>query len=98
MDPENDNLGVVEEIRWLTCAFLHQLFIENPLLIKLLHFQGYDANLLPVTVQGVGSMHLCLDFIPELLAQPQAEKQLFAVRLASYLIEKYPLPKRYVAL
>ncbi len=57
-------------------------------------YLGYDAALLPVTVQGVGSIHMCLDFIMELLAQPQPDKQLFAIRLASYLIEKYPLPKR----
>lgn len=26
-------------------------------------------------VAGVPSMHICLDFIPELLGQPQVEKQ-----------------------
>jgi integrator complex subunit 2 len=30
---------------------------------------------LPVTVTGVPSMHICLDFIPELLRQPEIEKQ-----------------------
>lgn len=28
-------------------------------------------------VSGVPSMHICLDFIPELLAQPQTEKQVY---------------------
>jgi len=37
--------------------------------------QGYPQPLLPLTVAGIPSMHICLDFIPELLAQPQLEKQ-----------------------
>lgn len=41
------------------------------------HFlcQGYPQALLPLTVAGIPSIHICLDFIPELLAQPQLEKQ-----------------------
>ena len=37
--------------------------------------KGYPTELLPMMVSGVPSMHICLDFIPELLAQPQTEKQ-----------------------
>ena len=37
--------------------------------------QGYPRALLPLTVAGIPSIHICLDFIPELLAQPQLEKQ-----------------------
>lgn len=37
--------------------------------------QGYPQALLPLTVAGIPSIHICLDFIPELLAQPQLEKQ-----------------------
>lgn len=44
------------------------------LLLLLLH-QGYPQALLPLTVAGIPSIHICLDFIPELLAQPQLEKQ-----------------------
>ena len=33
--------------------------------------QGYPQALLPLTVAGIPSIHICLDFIPELLAQPQ---------------------------
>ncbi len=39
------------------------------------YFQGYPLELLPVTVSGVPSMHICLDFVPELLSQPDLEKQ-----------------------
>ena len=38
-------------------------------------------------------MHICLDWIPDLLAQPEAEKQVFAVDLASHLAIQYALPK-----
>ena len=38
-------------------------------------------------------MHICLDWIPELLSQPESEKQIFAVDLASYLAIQYALPK-----
>lgn len=55
--------------------------------------QGYPQDLLPLTVAGIPSMHICLDFIPELLAQPQLEKQIFAIQLLSYLCTQYALPK-----
>lgn len=42
---------------------------------------------------GIPSMHICLDFIPELLSQPDLQKQLFAVDLVSHLAVQYALPK-----
>ena len=54
---------------------------------------GYPLQLLGVTVAGVPSMHICIDFIPELLRQPQIEKQVFAIQLVSYLSLQYPLPR-----
>jgi len=56
-------------------------------------FQGYSRTLLGVTVPSIPSMHICLDFIPELLTQPDLEKQLFAVDLVSHLAIQYALPK-----
>jgi integrator complex subunit 2 len=85
--------GMLEEIRSLICTFLHQIFIEHPLMMKLVHFQGYDPALLPTTVSAIPSMHICLDFLPELLAQPQLEKQIFGIKLAGQLIQQYPLPR-----
>lgn len=80
-------------IQKLICSFVHQRFIENPVLAKLLHFQTYDPKLLPIIVNGVDSIHICMDFLLELLSQPQLEKQVFGVQLAAYLCEKYPLPR-----
>ncbi|KAJ3115071.1 Integrator complex subunit 2 [Phlyctochytrium bullatum] len=77
-----------------SCQFIHQRFISMTKYIKLVHFQGYDKNLLPVTVEEIPSMrnYLFSLFIPELLLQPQIEKQVFGTFLAAYLVEKYPLP------
>lgn len=51
---------------------LESCFLFSP---PLCLFQGYPQALLPLTVAGIPSIHICLDFIPELLAQPQLEKQ-----------------------
>lgn len=91
----NISEGAKEEINTLLCGFIHSQFIKNPLLVKLIHFQGYDNSLIPMIVDGVPSIHLCLDFIPELLSQQSHEEQLFAIRLGVELIKKYPITKRY---
>ncbi|XP_046387078.1 integrator complex subunit 2 [Ischnura elegans] len=95
--PEDRNkpgqMWALREVRSLICSFLHQVFIADPHLAKLVHFQGYPRELLPVSVQGIPSMHICLDFIPELLSQPALEKQVFAVDLVSHLAVQYALPK-----
>ena len=49
-------------------------FFKN-LIVPLFIAQGYPVELLPVTVAGIPSMHICLDFICELVNQPQLEKQ-----------------------
>ncbi|XP_050360472.1 integrator complex subunit 2 [Nymphalis io] len=83
----------LREVRSIICSFLHQIFIAEPSLAKLVHFQGYPRELIQVTVQGIPSMHICLDFIPELLSQASLEKQIFAVDLVSHLSIQYALPK-----
>uniref|UniRef100_A0A673ZP07 Integrator complex subunit 2 n=1 Tax=Salmo trutta TaxID=8032 RepID=A0A673ZP07_SALTR len=80
-------------VQCLICCLLHQMFIADPNIAKLVHFQGYPQALLPLTVAGIPSIHICLDFIPELLAQPQLEKQIFAIQLLSHLCTQYALPK-----
>uniref|UniRef100_A0A8D3CSG7 Integrator complex subunit 2 n=1 Tax=Scophthalmus maximus TaxID=52904 RepID=A0A8D3CSG7_SCOMX len=86
-------LSDMREVQCLICCLLHQMFIADPNIAKLVHFQGYPQALLPLTVAGIPSIHICLDFIPELLAQPQLEKQIFAIQLLSYLCTQYALPK-----
>ena len=68
-------LGALREIQCLVCSYIHQAFIVDTNLAKLVHFQGYSTELLPMMVSGVPSMHICLDFVMELFSQPQIEKQ-----------------------
>jgi hypothetical protein len=46
---------------------LHQWFIAHPVLVRAVHWQGYEAALVPLLMAGVPSMHLCLDFAVPLL-------------------------------
>ena len=68
-------LTSLREIQCLVCSYLHQVFIADPNMAKLVHFQTYPLHLLPMTTAGIPSMHICLDFLVELLAQPQLDKQ-----------------------
>lgn len=81
----------LRELRGLICSYIHQVFISEPSLAKLVHFQGYPRELLPITVRGIPSMHICLDFIPELLSMPEMDKQIFAIDLTSHLSLQYSL-------
>ncbi|GFS97987.1 integrator complex subunit 2 [Nephila pilipes] len=65
----------LREIQSLICSHLHQVFISEPSLAKLVHFQTYSSELLPVVVSSVPSLHICLDFLPELLSQADLDKQ-----------------------
>ena len=120
--------GAIDEVRCQICAFVHQQFISNPPLVRLVHFQvcvpcinegrcvryvtltnvdeqcacvgwqTYPLALIPMAVQGIPSLHICLEFIPELLQQPQDYKQVFACLLAATLAVQYPVPNRFVSL
>lgn len=61
------------------------IFLALSLFVALSFCQGYPQALLPLTVAGIPSIHICLDFIPELLAQPQLEKQVRPPNLPSPL-------------
>ncbi|XP_053213228.1 LOW QUALITY PROTEIN: integrator complex subunit 2-like [Panonychus citri] len=92
-EEKNGNQIKLKKIKKLVGVHLHQVFIADPNLVKLVHFQGYPSELLPFTVSSIPSMHICLEFIPELLSQPDLEKQIFAIQLCSYLVEQYPIVK-----
>ncbi|RXG68957.1 Integrator complex subunit 2 [Armadillidium vulgare] len=85
---------ILQEIRSIICSFLHQAFIKDTTLAKLVHFQGYSIELIGPMVEGVPSMHIAvgLSWIPELLQLPDIEKQLFAMELASHLALQNAMP------
>lgn len=84
--------GQRAEVQRRVCEFIHQLFIETPLLVKLVHFQGYPMEIVPLTTKRIPSMHVCLEFLPELLAQGE-RGQLMAIHLAAHLASSFPIPK-----
>lgn len=82
----------LREVRGIICSYIHHVFISEPSLAKLVHFQGYPRELLSMTVRGIPSMHICLAFLPELLGMAEMEKQIFAIDLTSHLSIQYALP------
>ncbi|KAG4078401.1 hypothetical protein HA402_013112 [Bradysia odoriphaga] len=83
----------LREVRGIVSSYIHQVFISEPSLAKLVHFQGYPRELLSMTVRGIPSMHICMDFVHDLLAMPEMDKQIFAIDLTSHLSLQYALPR-----
>ncbi|XP_005179405.2 integrator complex subunit 2 [Musca domestica] len=83
----------LRETQGIICSFIHQSFISEPSLAKLVHFQTYPREVIPMMVKGVPSMHICLDFLHEFLSMPEMDKQIFTIDLTSHLVLKYAIPK-----
>lgn len=83
----------LRETQGIICSFIHQSFISEPSLAKLVHFQTYPRDVIPMIVMGVPSMHICIDFLHEFLSMPEIDKQVFTIELASHLALKYSIPK-----
>jgi hypothetical protein len=75
----------------LVCAFLHQLWLEHPRVLALLHYQRYPSAVVPVLVEHVPSVHVVVDLLPVFLES--AERRDWAVLVASFLLPKYATPK-----
>ncbi|KAI8116103.1 Integrator complex subunit 2 [Lucilia cuprina] len=83
----------LREAQGIICSFIHQAFISEPSLAKLVHFQTYPREVIPMMVKGVPSMHICIDFLHEFLSMPEMDKQIFTIDLTSHLVLKYAIPK-----
>uniref|UniRef100_A0A0M3IJP6 HECT domain-containing protein n=1 Tax=Ascaris lumbricoides TaxID=6252 RepID=A0A0M3IJP6_ASCLU len=90
------------EVQKLACEHIHQMFIADPVLLKLVHFQGYPVEMIPMAVRLIPSMHICLDFVHEILALADMSKRLFAVVLITelaqmgYPVEMIPMAVRLI--
>ncbi|KAM3580536.1 Integrator complex subunit 2 [Umbelopsis sp. WA50703] len=90
--PQNDeSIDSLDIIQLPICQFIHSIFIEDQILVKLLHFQTYNRRLLPMLVKHVPSIYITANFLTELLRQPLPEQIVFGILLAGYLFEQYPL-------
>ncbi|KAI7898222.1 integrator complex subunit 2 [Cokeromyces recurvatus] len=94
LERPQENKDTLYKVRKLICDFIHSIFIDGDrdmLLAKILHFQTYSTDLIPMVVDYIPSIYIVLSFIPELTRQPQIEKQVFGILMACHLCEKYPL-------
>lgn len=94
-DNSEENEWISREMNGIICSHIHDMFIADPMLSKLVHFQTYSLRLIPLTVRGIASMHICIDFVPELLAQPSIDKRIFAIVLIAELSQHYPIQSLY---
>ncbi|EDV95403.1 GH17593 [Drosophila grimshawi] len=83
----------LREIQGIIGTYVHQAFISEPSLAKLVHFQTYPKSVIPMIVASVPSMHICIDFVHEFLNVTEMNKQLFTIELTSHLVLNYSIPK-----
>ncbi|KAL1932240.1 hypothetical protein VTP01DRAFT_9296 [Rhizomucor pusillus] len=93
-DTDKDDPDTLRAVQEIICQFIHTIFIDGDrdmLLVKILHFQTYATELIPLVVDLIPSIYVVINFIPELLRQPRPEQQVFGILMACHLCEKYPL-------
>ncbi|KRX45374.1 Phagocyte signaling-impaired protein [Trichinella murrelli] len=94
--PENEQISIEErEVLVHLCNFLHQVFIAEPMLIKAIHHQGYSTKLISIIVRNVPSMHVCFDWIKQLITMSDLQIKIFSVELLSHLCVEHPIEKAY---
>ncbi|KND02752.1 uncharacterized protein SPPG_01835 [Spizellomyces punctatus DAOM BR117] len=86
-------VGGEESIRPFIYDFIHQMFIEDPILIRVVAFQTFPVEILKGVVEGVPSMHVCFDFVPGMLEHPNIRVRVFGLQLFGWLGETYPIEK-----
>jgi Integrator complex subunit 2 len=82
----------------LVYRFIHQFFVDNPTVLRLIHFQGYSLDFVTSAVQHIPSLcnmdlivDATIDFLPELLA---SHKRLpFGLAVGVALCKKYPVSR-----
>jgi len=90
---DTDEGGVAEEVLSLLFDTIHILFLKQPPLVKLVHFQGYPSKLLPLMVDAIPSMEMCVEFLEELLQSEERCVGLFGCQLTGQLSTKYRQPR-----
>ncbi|KAJ9084316.1 Integrator complex subunit 2, variant 2 [Entomophthora muscae] len=87
-NPEN-----IHAIRRMAFNFIHLQFVETSHYIKLVHFQTYSHDLIPLAVENIPSLHFLTESLNELLVHPDPSVHWFALVLASHVVAKYPTSK-----
>ncbi|KJH44255.1 hypothetical protein DICVIV_09727 [Dictyocaulus viviparus] len=95
-DAPNDSSAIARRcaIRKLACEFIHQMFIQDKNLMKLVLFQTWPIDMIRPLVENIPSMFVATDFIQEMLALPDLKRRIFAV----CLMAEYRLPESAASL
>eukprot|EP00850_Spirogloea_muscicola_P013879 SM000096S24908 [mRNA] locus=s96:404847:410195:- [translate_table: standard] len=90
-DGDSGQARQLQECRRLLCGHVSLLLRESPLLLKLLHYQGYSLELVYMLVAEVPAMAAQgVAIASELLRQTSLRRQLLAVVLVSELAQRWP--------
>jgi hypothetical protein len=94
-----------QQVRLVICEHLHKWFINEPALMRLVHYQvrtcvflrtcthqTYDPRLLPLLVAHVPSLHKCTDFAADMLLDGPMHRRTFAVHLLAHLAADAAVP------
>ena len=87
--------SLLVEVQAVICSFVHQLYLRNHQLVKLVHFQTYPLDAVPIAVALIPSMHVCLDFLPELMTTTSTTRQIFSVTLLSHITSLFPITRSF---
>uniref|UniRef100_A0A8C5UGN5 Integrator complex subunit 2 n=1 Tax=Malurus cyaneus samueli TaxID=2593467 RepID=A0A8C5UGN5_9PASS len=93
-EEEDSLLCNLREVQCLICCLLHQMYIADPNIVKLVHFQGCSILKLEyLTSPKQLFPGLCWTLCGALLLISCFSCQIFAIQLLSYLCIQYALPK-----
>jgi hypothetical protein len=70
---------------------VERIFMRRPIVMKLVHMQGYDDRLVKMLVDGIASMYLMREWNHELLTQPDAQLRAFGVVVAAHVAHRWPM-------
>ena len=79
------------QLRAAVFGCVHRVFLRRPLVLKLVHFQGYADCLIKAMVDGVPSMSLVRDWYHELVAQEGTRAGVFAALLGAHVAARWPM-------
>ncbi|XGW21879.1 hypothetical protein V3C99_004663 [Haemonchus contortus] len=86
------------EVRKLACEFIHQMFIQDKNLMKLVLFQTWPIDMIRPLVENIPSMFVATEYIQEMLSLPDMKRRIFAVCLMAEVGRKYRLPESAASL
>ncbi|CAI4233156.1 unnamed protein product [Auanema sp. JU1783] len=76
-------------VRKIACEYIHQLFIMDKNIMKLVLFQTFPLHMVPYLVEDVPSMFVARDFLQEMLSLPDIKRRIFGISLMIHVSKKY---------